>query len=279
MENFKFDLKEIFNKKQYKRLNPYQKEIFVTNFFHSVMWKRIKVEERIVLLRELEHVLSTLYKRSKYHIVVLPSSYKVEEDYFDLQTIFEDKSIRIRKNFLEEGILQAGKKLSYLNLYLLDGMYHENYHITSYTHIRSKLLTFLEREFIEYWLWINTLQEEECITAKESEYIENDLLAYRMIPDEYYAYDFAYQKVCSIFMRTLALYGEDENFTEYVLVMEGEKINFSYQYNQEHHTNYTFDELYEKVYLKQIIASLSQSKEEEKRYYEKLGEYKRFIKK
>lgn len=279
MEKFKFDLKEIFSKKQYKRLNPYQKEIFVTNFFHSEMWKRIKVEERVILLRELERVLATIYKRRKYHIDVLPSNYKVEEDYFDLQTIFEDNSINIRKNFLEEGIMQNGNCMPYLNVYLLDGMYHENYHITSYTHIRGKMLEFLEREFIEYCLWYDTLKEGENVTSKEQEYIENDLLAYRMIPDEYYAYDFAYEKVVSIFQRTLELYGEDKNFTEYVVMHIEEENGFACQYNQAHHTNYTFDELYEKVYLKKIIETLSKDKEEEKQYYEELEECKRFIKK
>ena len=279
MEKNNFNLKEIFNKKEYKRLNPYQKEIFVTNFFHSAMWNRIKVEEHIVLLRELEHVLSTIYKRSRYNVAVLPSHYKVEEDYFDLQTIFEDKSIRIRKNFLEEGILQDGNALSYLNVYLLDGMYHENYHITSYTHICSKVVPSLEREFVEYCLWYNTLKAGENITTKENEYAKEDLLAYRMIPDEYYAYDFAHEKVLSTFERTLALYGGDKCFTEYVLAQEEERLNFAWKYNQEHNTNYTFDELYEKVYFKNIIASLSQNQEEEKEYYRELKQCKYFIKK
>lgn len=279
MKEYKFNLKEIFNKKQYKRLNPYQKEIFVTNFFHSAMWKKIQVEERIVLLRELEHVLSTIYKRSRYNVVVLPSHYKVEEDYFDLQTIFEDKSIRIRKNFLEQGILQDGNSLSFLNVYLLDGMYHENYHITSHTHMHSKVVPYLEREFVEYFLWYNTLKEGESITKKENQYIKEDILAYRMIPDEYYAYDFAYEKVLSTFERSLVLYGEDKNFTEYVLAQEEERLSFACQYNQEHNTNYMFDELYEKVYFKNIIASLSQNTEEEKQYYKELKECKRFVQK
>lgn len=118
----------------------------------------------------------------------------------------------------------------------------------------------------------------EQIGSLENDFLEKDVLGYYMIPDEYYAHCFAYEQVARIFDRTISLYGEDENFGKYTVDVKREQSVLAQKYNNEHGTQYTFDELYEQIYLTDIIRSSAKDEEEVKEVYQKLKEKKHFIK-
>ncbi len=282
------NLKEIFDQKQYKRLSVYQKEIFVTNLFHSKWWDKIPKQDHILLLKELQNVLSNKYRNGQYQLIVLPSDYQLQECLFEMITNVYEKRILMRKSFIEDGIIQDGYDdiyvLDFLNVYLLDCIYHENYHIISRQQSILKSSTILEREFLEQLLWCLTLNRKENIPimeqigSLENDLLEKDVLGYYMIPDEYYAHRFAYEQVARIFDRTISLYGEDENFRKYIVDVKREQSVLAQKYNNEHGTQYTFDELYEQIYLTDIIRSSAKDEEEVKEVYQKLKERKHFIK-
>jgi hypothetical protein len=288
MDEKRFNLKEIFTQPKYRRMNPYQKEIFVTGLFHSKNFNQIRKEEHIVLLKELKEVLLKKYRCGPYTMIVLPSDYQLHEDLFDMVTDVYKRRIYIRKSFVEDGIIQNGYDdaycLDFLNVYLLDCIYHEMYHIISRNQIMRKSTSYLDREFVEQLLWYLTIKHNENsslmeqVAQIESTFLEEDILSYRMLPEEYYAHLFAYNQVNHAFKRNVVLYGEDKNLGKYQFDVEQEKSILVKQYNNIHKTNYTFDEIYEQVYLMNIICFSTKNEEEVREVYQKLGRKKHFIK-
>lgn len=288
MDEKRLNLKEIFTQLQYRRMNSYQKEIFVTGLFHSKNFNQIRKEEHIVLLEELKEILLKKYRCGSYTMIVLPSDYQLHEDLFDMVTDVYKRKIYIRKSFVEDGIIQNGYDdvycLDFLNVYLLDCIYHEMYHIISRNQIMRKSTSYLDREFVEQLLWCLTIKHNENsslmeqIAQIESSFLEEDILAYRMLPEEYYAHLFAYNQVNYVFKKNVALYGEDKNLRKYQFDVEQEKSILVKQYNNKHKTNYTFDEIYEQVYLMNIICFSTKNEEEVKEVYQKLERKTHFIK-
>lgn len=281
------NLKEIFTQSQYRRMNPYQKEIFVTRLFHSKFFNQIRKEERKFLLKELIAVLLKKYQCSSYCMVFLPSDYQLHENLFDMVTDVLQKKIYVRKSFVEDGLIQNGYDdlyyIDFLNVYLLDCIYHEMYHIISRNQVVRKQTSLLDKEFIEQLLWCLTIEQNENISMMEqiaeieNQFLEEDILAYRMIPEEYYAHDFAYHQVEHVFKRNTSLYGEDRNLKKYQLDVEVERSFLAEEYNHTYKTNYTFEEIYEQVYLMDIIRFSAKDEKEVREVCQKIKMKKHFL--
>lgn len=281
-------LKDLFTQLQYRQMNPYQKEIFVTRLFHSRNFNQIRKEEHIVLFKELKNVLLKKYRCDSYAVIVLPSDYRLQEDLFDVVTDVYQKKMYVRKSFIEDGMIQNGYDglycLDFFNVYLLDCIYHEMYHIISRNQMMRKMSSVLDKEFIEQLLWCLTIKRDENISMMEqigeieNQFLEEDILAYRMLPEEYYAHMFAYNQVVHAFHRNVSLYGEDENFEKYQWDIEQEKRVLAEQYNLIHGTNYTLEQIYEQVFLMETIRFSAKDEEEVKEVYQKLKNKKHFIK-
>ncbi len=288
MNEKQLNLKEIFMQLQYKRMTPYQKEIFVIGLFHSKNFNLIRKEERKLLLKELVSILLMKYKCNFYRIVILSNAYKLDEELFDMATDVFQRKIYVRKSFLEDGMIQNGKDsvyyLDFLNVYLLDCIYHEIYHIISRNQMMRKSASLLDREFVEQLLWCLTLKQEENISMMEqigkieNQFLEENILAYRMIPEEYYAHIFAYKQVVHAFLRNVSFYGEEKNLKKYQLDVEWEKRFLTEEYNHTYKTNYTFEEIYDQVFLMNAIRFSAKDEEEIKEVYQKLKKKKHFIK-
>lgn len=178
----------ILTDKKYKGLNVYEKEKLIIQIFHSINWVKLKKENRIVVLQELEKIEAIKNNRDFYQFEVLDNDYKWETRLMDISSSYKEQKIFVRKNFIEDGIKQAitnhcieKKECDFLNAYLLKCLFQIQYHIMAEVYLK-KLYSIVYKEHLEYLIWILESDLDDKRVKKNQSYYK-----YRMIPDKYYA--------------------------------------------------------------------------------------------
>lgn len=264
----------------YKWLNPEEKEKFLVQLFHSKNWEHIKKEDRKFVLQELEDTVALKMKRNPYEIVVKPSDYKWNDFLFDMYTDKINQRYLIRRNLMEDGIKQTvvngkvkEKGIEYLNLYLLNILYHDQYHIMTqyYSHksLESKGVEDCYREHLEYLMWLSC-HDEFANEVNKKELVEHRYYHYRMVPDEYYAFQYSQKKIQKIFEELEQYYDIDKNYVSYLVgIKRGEnKAIFSYQKSIGNYDNISYDDLYKQMlegYIEEFSLKKNMPVEEIKR--------------
>lgn len=253
----------ILTDKKYQRLNPYQKENIILSLFHSANWNKINKIDRAIILQEVENIEAKKIHREPFQFVLLKSTYKWDDFLMDFGVNYTQKKIYSRKNYIEDGIYQkvVGNKIekgkaSALNLYFLDSIFHEQYHIMTrhYLNAYFHMNSILYREHAEHLMWWCSSETKKLYNNQEM--MRNRRYIYRMFPDEYYAFSYAEQKMSHTFTKLNSFYGLDENWNLYLekIRMEKENTIISYQNNCKDSNPLTYDELYQKS-LNEYIAS------------------------
>lgn len=261
--------------KQYKKLNPFQKEELLVQLFHSTNWQFVRKEDRIVVLQELENIAALKINREPYQFDVLPSDYKWDEELWEMLTDKKARKYLIRKNFIEEGIKQCvsddnvtQKRIEFLNIELLEGLNHEQYHVTTcFCFLKYKPIIYYKEHF-EYIIWLVCMDLSKKRVKKDT--FDNDYFIYRMIPDEYYAFKYSQTKIKRIFDILNQYYGTDENYFSYMeLIKESENSIISfYQKYFSIYGSITYDEIYLKMledYINKYSLEVYRSVDEVKR--------------
>lgn len=246
----------ILNDKRYKRLNPYQKENLIIQVFHSKNWNLLKKENRIFLLQEYENIMAMKGNRIPYFFIELRSDYKWDTLLMDMGFSFLTKRLLVRKNFIEDGIKQCAcdsevKKIvsKCLNFELLDGLIHEQYHIITRER-KQHHYPIIYREHKEDLVWsiISDMSDRDPKKVGKRYY------RYRMVPDEYYAFKYAQNKINRIFSILNRYYGEDENFSKYLKYMSNLESYTVDNYKEvfPYCEDITYDEIYRRVFEEHI---------------------------
>lgn len=275
LEKNKNDLRCVFLNKKYIRLNPYQKERFLLELFHSRNWCKIHSEDRIYLLQEFENVKSNIDKRKAYKIVEFSSDWHWDRYLFDMFTKHRTQIMGIRKNLLGQGIKQKnvdGKVIpyfiSYLNLFLLDSIVHEGWHVNTKYKIAA-CQRDLPREHLEQILWqqsryyIDNRTINTCIQ-------NNKKYLYIAKPDEFYAFRYSFNYILDAFRRLEKKYGKDENMEMYLEEDIRFKSVIEEEYFNDTKKSLSYNEIYSH-YLDLYIKSLFDS-DKKNDYYELLND-------
>ena len=252
----------IQSSKKYKNLNPYQKENLLVQLFHICNFSQLKKEDHIVLLQELENVNAKKMKRMKEQFVVFNNS---DDSLMDMGNDFVHKKLYIDKNFLLEGIKKIitpkeeiqEVKLPYLHIELLDNLFHEQYHSFLHTYIDQNDYKMVEnkiyyREYVEFAIWLFLKKSEDLSTYYEPSSTSYHI--YRTIPEEYYAFKYAKEKVQRIFETLNKMYGKDAYYDTYlqnVFNNENEAV-FDYQVANNVNEEITLEDLYQKMLAETI---------------------------
>ena len=260
----------IKSSKKYNRLNPYQKENLLVQLFHIRNFSQLKKEDRIVLLQELEYVNAKKMKRTKEQFVVLNNN----DSLMDMGNNFVHKKLYIDKKFLLEGIKKTitskeaiqEVKIPYLHIELLDDLFHEQYHSFFNTYVDQNNSEMVEnriyyREYVEFIIWRFLKNVKDLFELYEPSSTSYHI--YRTIPEEYYAFKYAKEKVQRIFETLNRMYGKDTYYDTYlqnVLNNEMEAV-FDYQVANNINEEITLDDLYQKL-LAETIEEFSKATNE-----------------
>lgn len=255
--------------KKYKNLNPYQKENLLVQLFHIHNFRQLKKEDRIVLLQELENVIAKKMKRPKEQFVLLDQT--DTDSLMDMGNDFVHQKLYIRKKFLEEGIKQTiffdeiqYVEIPYLHIELLDDLFHEQFHTFLNTYVEQNAYEIVEsktyyREYIEFVLWLSLKKMEDLSSYYQP--TSTNYHIYRTIPEEYYAFKYAKEKVQRIFAVLNKMYGKDPYYDTYLENVETNELEavFSYQLASQVNEDITLDTLYQNM-LTQTIEEFSKAK-------------------
>ncbi len=246
----------ILTDKTYQTLQLESQETFILSLFHSTNWSKIQKEDRVILLRELERIEAKKLKREPFHIKLLDSNYKWDDFYMDFCVDKKNKKIYSRKNFVEDGIMQVlddkkikRVKIARMNYELLDCLFHEQYHIMTDYYLK-KYRTSMEdayKEHSEYIIWGSRKGAMDVYNNQEM--MRKRHYIYRMIPEEYYAFQYAEEKVQRVFCSLKEDYGEDQAYDEYLIYLKKSKesVVANYYENCNDTSLLTYDELYQKL--------------------------------
>ncbi len=249
----------ILTDKKYKGLNVYEKEKLIIKIFHSINWVKLKKENRIVVLQELEKIEAIKNNRAFYQFEVLDNDYKWETRLMDIGSSYKEQKLFVRKNFIEEGIKQAIKnncvektKCDFFNAYLLNGLFHAQYHIMTDVYIK-KLQSIVYKEHMEHLIWVLGGDLKDKKFKKDQPYYK-----YRMVPDRYYASLYARIKMREVFSSFYQDYGLDESYSKYLHYgAELEKFVIdSYRADYNNSNVYSEEELYS-IFLEEYIRKIS----------------------
>lgn len=241
---------------KYQQLSIKEQEDFILSLFHSMNWNKIKKEDRIILLRQIEKIEAQKLKREPFEIELLDSDYRWDDFYMDFCVDKKNKKIYSRKNFIEDGIMQVVEngetkrvKITRINYELLDCLYHEQYHIMTRYYLNKYQLNMEDayKEHSEYIVWGSRNGAMDIYNNKEM--MQKRHYIYRMIPEEYYAYQYAEEKVQKVFQRLKSSYGEDASYDNYLLYLEKtkESVVANYYENTNDKEHLTYDEIYQKL--------------------------------
>lgn len=281
------DIEKMINSRRYKSLNFYQKEKIIIQLFHSSNFYSINSYNRIILLQEFENIRAKIEKRESFKIIVLSHEYKFNELLMDMRTVISQKKIFIRKSLLENAIRQfiidnksgiQKVKVEDLNLFLLDCLLHEQYHINT-RHSLNKYQnnqSYLKKEHKEQLLFMFARNKER--EENNNNLLEGKMYLYRTIPDEYYAYLYAETKLYEYFQRLNEQLGYDENLSLYQRRCNFEKKQFELSYLYFEKQALKCEEIYHNFLnnlIEYIVAHSDNTKEE---YIKDLQKSKKFIK-
>lgn len=246
----------ILRNRNYKNQSLEEQEHFILSAFHSKNWEKIKKTDRIILLREVENIEAQKLQREPFEIKLLPADYKWNEFYMDFYVDKKNRKIYSRRNFVEDGIMQVQEneqmkktRIRHINYELLDCLYHEQYHIMTshYFRIYQTGMENAYKEHSEYIVWGS--RDGAMSIYNNQEMMKKRHYIYRMIPDEYYAFQYAEEKVKHKAQQLIDIYGEDKGYNYYLSVLEESKkgVVNNYYENTGDKEKLTYDQIYQKL--------------------------------
>lgn len=214
---------KIIRSRDYMNFDAIGKERKLFYLFHSSVFSSLKPSQRLALLQELENVEAEKQNRKPYEVVfdkkdgrlmnagiILGKDGKPGKILFNEKYIFEGK---------EEVYDPKTKEITYkdvdgFNLCLLDSMLHEQFHAL-FHHLILELNQGegeLYRELKEYKTYFDCHEVSE---RQQQADIKKAFYLYITNPDEYYAFEYAYENTLNIFRYLNGRYGFDDSIGSY----------------------------------------------------------------
>lgn len=234
---------DLISSEKYRNLNILDQQKIVLTFFYAENFYKLSKFEKIMLLQELERIRSNITNREMFNIEIEDS----KEMLFDAAVSMQKGTI-----YFSEVLIRDGKQrkqsvngkikyedIEFLNLFLLDCLLHEEFHISTFYALEQSLLEHY-RELKE--LHIYTIVNGITNSSIQQKNISNSFYKYVMDPREYYAFKYAYD-----FVRKLM--NNDANILKYIKSVYNmrEKVEESYK-------NYAKESLdYEAIYFKLLF--------------------------
>lgn len=251
------DLPSFFEEESYKNIPIAIRRNIIFSLFHTTNWHKINPCNRIYILQELENIQATLQNRKPATIEVVPSDWKFNELLMDFGTIRDENKYIVRKNFIEDGILQMYDKdhnvvkfeVSFANYDLMDSILHEGYHMNTFNLFNNHPEDIHFREHLEYQLYCNYIYCNK-ISTRQSEYISSGkTYLYRSNPDEYYAFNYA-EGIVKKYMGVVSLlYGTDNEFIKYKEHILNSRLQVENAFEKDYGFRLDYDRIYQ-LYLR-----------------------------
>ena len=238
---------DLISSVKYKNLNILDQQRIVLTFFCAKNFYRLSATEKIILLQEFEKIRSCINNREVFNVKTESS----KEMLFDAAVSISKNTIYFSETLIKEGKQRNqnsdGKTeyndIEFLNLFLLDCLLHEEFHISTFYALEQDLLSSY-RELKE--LHIYTVVNGITNSAIQQKNINNIFYKYVMDPREYYAFKYAYD-----FVRKLM--NTDVNFLRYIksAYEMREKVEESYRNNSKESLDY--EAIYPKLLFEYIL--------------------------
>lgn len=216
-------INKIIRSRDYMNFDAIGKECELFYLFHSSGFSSLKPEQRLTLLQELENIEAKKQNRKPYKVV----SDNKDERLMNAGIIF-GKNGKPGKILFNEKYIFEGKEKTYnpitrektyeevegLNIRLLDSMLHEQFHAL-FHHLICGLNQGegeLYRELKEYKTYFDC---HEVTERQQQADIRKEFYLYITNPDEYYAFEYAYENTLNIFRYINGRYGFDDSIGSY----------------------------------------------------------------
>ena len=238
---------DLISSEKYKNLNVLDQQRIVLTFFYAENFYKLSVPEIIILLQEFERIKSIIDNREEFRI-------KIEES----KEMLFDAAVSIPKNtiYFSEALIKKGKQrkqnydgkteykdIEFLNLFLLDCLLHEEFHISTFYALEQDLLSsYRELKELHMYTVVNGITN----SVIQQKNISNSFYKYIMDPREYYAFKYAYD-----FVRKLM--NTDINILRYIksVYEMREKVEESYRNNSKESLDY--ETIYSKLLFEYIL--------------------------
>ena len=262
-------LKMVLNSNEYKNLDAVGKEKKLLSFFHSSLFSNLSPDEKLILLQELENVEASKQKRESFEVV----AHKPKDILMDAGLSINSKKIYFSEEILFEGMHEIystltktrfSEKIEGLNLFLLDCLFHEEFHIL-FNNCLLKCeqdVETLYRELKEYSVYMETHDISE---KQQQEDIKMSFYRYITNPNEHYAFKYAYNNVINTFSSLNCTFGVDPNISSYLQDIEKLKKNTCLSFTYETGMNLNYNEIYEyllDVWIQIFSNGMGYTKEE-----------------
>lgn len=247
-------LKYRLNSKTYIRLNIYQQENIILSYFHSSNFYNIPNHERIILLKELERIEAKKQKRQPFDV----TEFNPKEMLLDAGVLYNKSKIYFNKYTLQEGVSQiltedgstVYSPVPHLNLFLLDCILHEQFHIITLKNLESQL-AYQCKELKEYLIYLSNTTIEELSNQQNN--VKNHYYRYITNPYEFYAFQYAQENTLAIIEQLQKKYGEEKNINLYLEEINRTKKKAINSYRNEFGITIHFDDLWEKLMNNEIL--------------------------
>lgn len=210
-----------------EKLSPSsEKTKLIESMFHTSIWNKLSIEQKIRLLELLEIDLADQDNRKPNKISVWQKLPSIAQASFTFSNC-----IKISKHHLETlGVESNARFYCAIN--------HEHEHFNQYY---ASISTKKDSKTEEIRVNLNSLIPYSDENA--TKYIE-----YRLQPIEYYAHKISEEKTKEVFERLVNEFGPDEGFEKWKKE-EVIPLDLLVQlYNEENSTSFSFEELYQKIF-------------------------------
>ena len=203
-----------------------EKTKLIESMFHSSIWNQLDTNQKIRLLELLEIDFADQENRKPNKIEVWQKLPFIACASFPFSN-----SIKISKHHLETMGTKSNAKF-------YCAIKHEHEHFNQYY---DSISTKKDSKTEEMRINLNSLIPYSGKTA--TKYIE-----YRLQPTEYYAHKISEEKTKEVYERLITEFGPDEGYEKWDQE-EVVPLDLLVQlYNEENNTNFSFEELYQKIF-------------------------------
>ena len=238
---------DLISSVNYKKLNILDQQKIVLTFFYAENFYKLSVPEIIILLQEFERIKSIIDNREEFGIKIEES----KEMLYDAAVSISKKNIYFSETLIKDGKQRNQnnhgkmeyKDIEFLNLFLLDCLLHEEFHISTFYALEQGLLSsYRELKELHMYTIVNGITN----SAIQQKNINNIFYKYVMDPREYYAFKYAYD-----FVRKLM--NTDVNILRYIKSVYDmrEKVEESYRNNSKE--SFDYEAIYPKLLFEYIL--------------------------
>lgn len=238
---------DLISSEKYKKLNILDQQKIVLTFFYAENFYKLSESEKIVLLQEFERIRSCINNREVFNVKIEGS----KEMLFDAAVSIPKNTIYFSETLIKEGKQRNQnndgkmeyKDIEFLNLFLLDCLLHEEFHISTFYALEQGLLScYRELKELHMYTVVNGITNSSI----QQKNINNNFYKYVMDPREYYAFKYAYD-----FVRKLM--NTDVNILRYIKSVYDmrEKVEESYRNCSKESLDY--EAIYSKLLFEYIL--------------------------